>query len=192
MPFIRPRPSRAPRASRAARPLVPLAALLAAAGACAAASPTGPSGPGASGESPSADVGTASVGKDGLVATLKVSPSSVASGGPFTVRFALVNRSRKTVQVTLSCTAPAYLALRAASGGDALNSSGCGQAITTRTLAPNGEVALNLPWRAEATGYPSGRPLPAGRYVLEATPTVSQVDGQPLTLSPLRAELRVR
>ncbi|GLC28533.1 hypothetical protein [Roseisolibacter agri] len=192
MPSIRPSPTRAPRAHRAARTILPLAALLAAAGACGAASPAGPSGPDAPGESPSADVSTASVEKDGLVATLKLSPSSVRSGGAFTVRFALVNRSRKTVQVTLTCTAPAYLALRAASGGDALNSSGCGQAITTRTLAPNGEVAMSLPWRAEASGYPSGQPLPAGRYVLEAAPTVSHVDGQALTLAPLRAELRVR
>lgn len=192
MPSIRRSPSRAPRAPLAVRSLVPLAALLAAAGACGAASPSGPLGPGAPREAPSADVGAVSVEKDGLVATLKVSPSSVRSGGAFTVRFALVNRSRRTVQVTLSCTAPAYLALRASSGGDALNASGCGQAITTRTLAPNGEVAMNLPWRAEASGAPSRQPLPAGRYVLEATPTVSQLDGQPLTLAPLRAELRVR
>ncbi len=192
MPSIRRSPSRAPRAPLAVRSLVPLAALLAAAGACGAASPSGPLGPGAPREAPSADLGAVSVEKDGLVATLKVSPSSVPSGGAFSVRFALVNRSRRTMQVTLACTAPASFALRAAAGGDALNASGCGAAITTRTLAPNGEVAMNVPWRAEASGFPAAQPLPAGRYVLEATPTVSQVDGRPLTLSPLRAELRVR
>ena len=196
MPSIRPSQSRAPRARRVAHTLLPLAALLAAAGACGATSASGPSGPDAPVPESSADASAAaaeaSVEKDGVVATLRVTPGSVRSGGAFTVRFALVNRTRKPVQVTLTCTAPAYLALQAPSGGDALNSTGCGQAITTRTLAPNGEELLTVPWRAEASAYPTPTPLPAGRYVVEATPTLSHVDGSPLRLPPLRAELRVR
>ena len=192
MPSIRPRPSSAPRARRTAHHVLPLAVLLAAAGACGATSAGGPSGPEGPAPAPSPAIDEASVEKDGLVATLKLAPSSVPSGGTFTVRYAVVNRTRRTVQVTFTCTAPGYLALKRTSGGDALNASGCGQAITTRTLAPNGEWVVTMPWRAEATGYPTSSPLPAGRYVVEATPTVSHVDGTPLTLSPLRAELRVR
>lgn len=198
MPSRRPSQPRTPRARRAARTVLPLAVLLAAAGACGAASASGPSGPDAPlpepGDAARAAEPTveATVEKDGVVATLKLAPASVRPGGAFTVRFAIVNRTRKPVRVTLTCTAPASLALQAPAGGDALNSTSCGQAITTRTLAPNGEALLTLPWRAEALAYPTPTPLPAGRYVVEATPTVSHVDGTPLTLPPLRAELRVR
>ena len=168
---IRPRPSRALGA-------LPLAALL------IAAAPRGGRAAG--------DAQPPRATASGLAATLRVTPASVRSGGTFTVRCALVNRTRAPLRVTLSCTAPATLALRAAGDDDARNSTGCAAAVTTVTLAPRGEEVLTLPWRAEAVAHPSPRPLPAGRYLVEATPTVTHVDGRPVTLAPLRAELRVR
>lgn len=172
MPTIRPRPSRALGA-------LSLAALL------IAADPRGGHAAADADDQPGAATG-------GLAATLRVTPASVRSGGTFTVRVALVNRTRAPLRVTLSCTAPATLALRAVGDDDALNTTGCAAAVTTVTLAPRGEEVLTLPWRAEAVAFPSPRPLPPGRYVVEATPTVTHVDGRPVTLAPLRAELRVR
>ena len=129
-----------------------------------------------------------------LTATLHVSPASVAPGGSFTVRFALRNASRKPVRVLLSCTAPAYLALLPTGGGsESLQSQGCGQAMTTKTLAPGAEASMTATWQAvtiDGTGATS--PLPSGRYVVQATPTVTQVDGAAMTVPPLHADVRVR
>ncbi|MDF1503091.1 hypothetical protein [Roseisolibacter sp. H3M3-2] len=159
--------------------LASLAALLAAA--CASNPTNDPAGGEGSG-TPAAAVGEASAAQGPLAATLRLAATTVATGDSVRVRFAVRNASQAPVAVTFSCTAPAYLALVPAAGGEAVDGSGCGQAITERTLAAGAEQVMAMAFRAPA----------AGRYVVTAEPTVIQAGGAPLKLPPLRAELEVR
>jgi hypothetical protein len=156
-----------------------LAAALSAA-ACAANQTNEPDGAGAA--TPATAAGEARATQGPLAATLRVGATTVAVGDSIRVRFAVRNASQAPVAVTFSCTAPAYLALLPLGRGDAVDGTGCGQAITERTLAPGAEEVMAVAFRAAR----------AGRYVVQAAPTVVQAGGRPLKLDVLRAEVEVR
>lgn len=125
--------------------------------------------------------------------TIQISPSTVAGGARFLVRFSIRNDSPDTARMTLSCNAPAIFALRRAdapAGSTPLEASTCAPEPTTHVVPPGADLVLQLPSLAQAGRPP--RPLEPGLYVVEATPNVVEVDGRPLTLRAVSAELRVR
>ncbi len=125
--------------------------------------------------------------------TIQVTPSVVAGGGQFVVRFSIRNDSPDTARMTQSCDAPAIFRLRhaeAAPGSEALESSTCKPPATLQVVPPGAELVLQLPSLAQAGRPP--RPLPPGLYVVEATPNVTEIDGRPIVLRAVSAELRVR
>ena len=151
---------------------------------------------------PAADTATALAPRPGVASptrvaatstSIQVSPSTVAPGAQFIVRFAIRNDSPDTVRMTQSCNAPAIFRLRhaeAAPGSEALEASTCAKVVTTHVVPPGADLVLQLPSVAQAGRPP--RPLAPGLYVVEATPNIVEVDGRPLTLRAVSAELRVR
>jgi hypothetical protein len=125
--------------------------------------------------------------------TIQISPSVVAGGAQFVVRFSIRNDSPDTVRMSQSCDAPAIFRLRhaeAAPESPALESSTCKPVETHHVVPPGAELVLQLPSLAQA-GHPP-RPLAPGLYVVEATPNVFEIDGRPLELRAVSGELRVR
>ena len=125
--------------------------------------------------------------------SIQVTPSTVAAGAQFVVRFAIRNDSPDTVRMTQSCNAPAIFRIRHAEADPEsapLESSTCAKPVTTHVVPPGADLVLQLPSLAQAGRPP--RPLAPGLYVVQATPNIIEVDGRPLTLRAVSAELRVR
>ena len=125
--------------------------------------------------------------------TIQITPSVVSGGGQFVVRFSIRNDSPDTARMTQSCDAPAIFRLRqagAAAGSAALESTTCKPVETHHVVPPGAELVLQLPSLAQAGRPP--RPLTPGRYVVEATPNVFEIDGRPIELRAVSAELQVR
>ena len=147
--------------------------------------------------SPGAGEAEVTTAAGALRASLRVRPSTLAPGETMTVRFTLANSGRTASSVTLSCTAPAFLSLRRADtppGGESINGSGCGAAISEVRLAAGAERVMEMRFPASeiATSGGPGRPLAPGRYVIEARPTVIEIDGVEAGLAPLQIPVTVR
>lgn len=125
--------------------------------------------------------------------SIQITPSVVAGGGQFVVRFAIRNDNADTVRMTQSCDAPAIFRLRqaeAAPESQPLDASTCKPGDMQHVVPPGAELVLQLPSVAQA-GHPP-RPLPPGLYVVEATPNVFEIDGRRIELRAVSGELRVR
>ncbi|GLC28532.1 hypothetical protein [Roseisolibacter agri] len=125
--------------------------------------------------------------------SIQITPSVVAGGGQFVVRFSIRNDNADTVRMTQSCDAPAIFRIRhaeAAPESPPLEASSCRPGETRHVVPPGAELVLQLPSLAQAGRPP--RPLPPGLYVVEAKPNVFEIDGRPIELRAVSGELRVR
>ncbi len=153
---------------------------------------------GCSNPTESADASAASAAtltRAGLEMTVAVVPEVVAPSSELTVRLTLTNTARTPSEISLACTS--LLRSIGVRGVEQrtlryLNQRGCYTAVTDLTLASGETRTVEVVFEAVDASESARRPLPPGRYVVDAQPSLRRVNGVAIEFPMLQAGFTVR
>ena len=131
-----------------------------------------------------------------LEMTVAVVPEVVAPAAELTVRLTVTKSARTPSEISLRCTSLLQsLGIRGIEQRTLryLNQRGCYTALTDLTLASGGTRVLEVVLSAvDDSEFARPRPLPPGRYVVDAQPSLRTVNGAAIELPTLQVGFTVR